>query len=186
MFFKAKSLGGGRINPAFNEPGVYFVAALNHENANQQIRSYGRALGQTDIGRNFGYISESSALVPYLNVKANLFIQGREHDLDVLPSFMLDDPLFLGQNSRALTPVGRLYVEFYRNVLGGKRYIVIADLLHAMTRSTVNKLLTDFTATAEHLGISVLLFTSDETLTRDHPDRAFATAPALLETDQAG
>ncbi|WP_125572059.1 hypothetical protein [Lacticaseibacillus songhuajiangensis] len=186
MFFKAKTLGGGRINTAFNEPGVYFVAAPNAETAEKQIRTYGRTLGQTEIGHNFGYISSNSALVPYLNVKANLFIQGREHDLDILPRFMLDDPLFLGQNSRALTPVGRLYVEFYRNVLGGKRYIVIADLLHAMTRATVNKLLTDFGETAQHLGISVLLFTSDDTLIRDHPGRAFAAAPELLETDQAG
>ena len=186
MFFKAKSLTGGHINPALNEPGVYFVATLNPETANQELRRYGRTLGQSELGRTVGYISSSSALVPYLNVKANLFIQGREHDLDILPSFMLNDPLFLSQNSRALTTTGRLYVEFYRNVLGGKRYIIITDLLHDMSRVTANKLLTDFSGTAEQLGISVLQFTNDTTLIRDHPQRAFTKTPPLLETEQAG
>lgn len=181
MFFKAKSLGGGRINPALNEPGVYYVSAPDGKSAEAQMRAYTRTLNQSDVGRSFGYITSSSALVPYLNVKANLFIQGREHDLDVLPNFMLADPTFLGRNARALNQVERLYVEFYRNVLGGKRYIIIADLMRAMSRRTGAALLADITATAEHLGVSVLLFTSDTTLVRDNPRRAFATAPVLLE-----
>ncbi|WP_155286105.1 hypothetical protein [Lacticaseibacillus zhaodongensis] len=179
MFFKSKYRPNVAINSLFDQAGVYFIKRPAGRDLNQQLQAYVRELMRSGLIREVGIVLDKSALVPYLSVRSNLFIQGRVHDLDLLPREMRNDVHFLEEKAADLGELQRIYVEFFRSVLSGKRYVLMTDVLAKLSSPEGRQMLEVFRHCVRQLGVSLILFTSDATLLRDNPQSSLQTPPPL-------
>jgi ABC-type lipoprotein export system ATPase subunit len=127
-----------------------------------------------------GVISKTSAIIPYLSVRANIYIDGPEHDLSVLPPELKDDIDFLNSNADNLNLLQRLVVEFFRSVLAQKKLIIIADILTQLSGPEATHFLTVAQNTARNMGVSVVLLTTDSTLAAQFPENTVPFTTQLI------
>lgn len=178
MFFKAKYNVNVTINPLFAQSGVYFIKNPTGK-LDKQLQDYCRELMRSGLIHDVGIVLNRSALVPYLSVRSNLFIQGRAHDLDLLPAEMRNDDLFLQEKAENLDELQRVYIEFFRNVLSGKRYVLMTDVLANLSSPEGRRILEVFRNSVKRLGAVLIMFTSDDGLLRDNPESSMLVPPPL-------
>lgn len=182
MFFKPKAVPECVVTPVLAAPGLHLMHA---EDSKLTFTNYVQTVFSNALRSQTGIISRTSAIVPYLTVRANIYIDGPEHDLFTLPPEMRNDAEFLDGKSNHLGQLQRLYVEFYRSVLAGKRYIIIADVFSTLSGPEARRFLTVANNTVKEHPISVIMLTEDQTLLDEFPEISTSYAESLLATTEA-
>ncbi len=185
MFFKPKSAPIPVVTPALAAPGLHLMLTPT---GNTTFSDYAKTVMRTSLRGKTGIISRTSAIVPYLTVRANIYIDGPEHDLALLPPEVRNDTDFLDSPATKIGQLQRLYIEFFRSVLADKKYILIADVFATLSGPETRRFLTVVNeATAKHQ-VSVIILTEDATLTTEFNEVAMPlekdlVLQAVTETD---
>ena len=183
LFFnqKAKHSLRQQLAQFFDTPGVYFVYANTSEQSSATYQQYVSQFVKNNLMRDIGLISsDDSAIIPYLTVKANLLINGHNVPLELVPSFLNHDTVYLEQLAEHLTPRQSLDIQFFRSILAGKRYIFMDDGLSALDPVEVRNFLVDAIQALKATESTLIVLTTDHSLLESNPETAFETAPKLI------
>lgn len=152
------------------QPGLHLLACHDTTAVDAYLHQYAGDVQSLRPDELVGLVTRESALIDYLSIRANLFLQADRQRAPLLPPYFTDHLDRLDQRGGAVSVTTRLYTEFYRHILDGRRLILMADILQQLTTPTARQLLTDFTASCMQTKTSLVLLTSDANLLRDHAD----------------
>lgn len=182
MLFNARKMKATKLNPIFDRPGVYFVSQSTLTAAYNTFHHYVRALNDAGWAKRAGVIAAKSSLVPYLPVRSNLFLNGNEHNLNVLPRQMRNSS-FLNQPSSELHGIDVLIVQLFREILAGKQVIVAGTVLDQLSGPEIRAFLSVANAACTEQAVSLIIITTNADLaaTAGH---TLNKVPELLITNQ--
>ncbi|KRM54831.1 hypothetical protein [Lacticaseibacillus sharpeae] len=177
MLFKPKAKLQCAVTPNLADAGLHLMYTPD---ARQAFTHYVRTMLKTTLRKTTGVIGTDSAIVPYLTVRANIYIDGPEHDLFALPAEMRTDFDFLNGPANALGALQRLYIEFFRSVLAGKKYIIIADIFSQLSGPEAQRFLTVARDAAQTNAVSVILLTADRGVSNEYSEISQPFVPEFL------
>ncbi|KRM88333.1 hypothetical protein FD19_GL000627 [Lacticaseibacillus thailandensis DSM 22698 = JCM 13996] len=162
-----------------DRPGVYLVGQPSTRAARATFHQYAQQLASSDWHKQSGFIATSSTLVPYLPVRSNLFLNGTEHDLNLLPADMRNS-MFLNQPSSQLHGIDILLVQLLREVLAGKQVVVAGTILDQLSGPEIRRLLNTARELCVHQAVTLVILTTNAALaaTADYP--VTGTPPLLV------
>ncbi|KRL84383.1 hypothetical protein [Lacticaseibacillus pantheris] len=182
MLFNTRKIKATKLNPIFDRPGVYFVSQSTLTAAFSTFHQYVRALNDAGWAKRAGVIAAESSLVPYLPVRSNLFLNGNEHNLNVLPRQMRNSS-FLNQQSSELHGIDILIVQLFREILAGKQIIVTGTVLDRLSGPEIRAFLSVAKAACTEQAVSLIIITTNADLaaTAGH---SLTEAPEIMVTNR--
>ncbi|KRM72991.1 hypothetical protein [Lacticaseibacillus brantae] len=172
LFFqsKTKKTLNALLANLFAEPGIYFISTRDNTQTANQYQDYVNRFMQHNLMRTIGLISTThTAIIPYLSVKANLLINGNVKPLELVPSFLQHDTVYLEQSAQSISLRQSVDIQFFRSILAGKRYIFMEDSQAALSAAEMRDFLVDATQAVKATEASLIILTADHSLLNSTP-----------------
>jgi len=183
LFFqsKTKKTLTTQLASLFAEPGIYFISTRDNTQTADYYQLYVNQFMHHNLMRNIGLISTThTAIIPYLSVKANLLINGNVKPLELVPSFLQHDTVYLEQRAETISLRQSVDIQFFRSILAGKRYLFMEDSRAALSAAEMRDFLVDATQAVKATDASLIILTADQSLLNSTPVATFEAGALSL------
>ncbi|WP_225047051.1 hypothetical protein [Lacticaseibacillus kribbianus] len=169
-----------RLQQLFTPADLYFIYAQDAAALATTARSYTQAFVASGAIKTLGMVDQhETGIVPYLSVRANLLINGQTQPTDLIPQAIQRDLMQLDEPAAALTPAQSLYLQLFRGLFAGRRFLLMTDFPASMTLQEKRYFMNSATAAVRRTATSLLVLTTDTNLVAAHPGTSWWTAPDL-------
>lgn len=165
-----------------------FIYGDSDQVVHNSYATYLNVLTRHRVLKTIGFISQSNDLIlPYLSGKANILLndswssltkKGKERLTQYFDQSVIDRE-FLGKLGKDLTDSERFFVQFFRNLVSNKEYIIIDNMIDQKTSPEVRELLMAFRTIAQENAVGIILFTTNMTLIKANPKESLLNIPSL-------
>ena len=182
MLFRSKLLDIYRENFAklFTPTTIQYLYASNENDLIALHDQYVRDFINGGVIKQVGFInSRHTGILDYLSVRNNLCINGRCKDSDFLPEWLSTNSPILDQPAATLNTMQRIYLHFYRGLMGKKRYLLLTSSPAIFDPYVTRDFLTEANHALQQTNSCLLVLTTDQSLLNANPNHAWQEPPVL-------
>lgn len=123
--------------------------------------------------------SRDTGILDYLSVRNNLCINGHTKHTDFLPEWLANTSPVLDQPAATLNTLQRIYLQFYRGLMGKKRYLLLSGHAEIFDPQVTREFLTEANHALQQTESCLLVLTTDQLLLSANPQNAWQQPPVL-------
>ncbi|WP_125981490.1 hypothetical protein [Loigolactobacillus iwatensis] len=169
---------------AFPKNKLFLIYTPSPATAKKIYRCYVRLFAKNHLLKRIGLITqEKNSILPYLSAKENILIsfdnaQVKHTKLwERFETNLISNRDFFETLGKDLTPLQHFYVQFYRQLLAGKKVIIIDTLLDQLPVTVVRQIMTEFDSIIHDIDTSIIILTANQELIQANPQASLDTPP---------
>ncbi|QVI35617.1 branched-chain amino acid ABC transporter ATP-binding protein [Lacticaseibacillus chiayiensis] len=182
MLFRSKQLDVYRENLAklFAPKTIQYLYVPDEASLNDLRDQYIKNFASGGLLKQLAFISSrDTGILDYLSVRNNLYINGHSKNTDFLPEWLNNNSPILDQPAATLDTMQRLYLQFYRGLMGKKRYLLLSGRAEVFDPQVTRAFLTEAHRALQQTDSCLLVLTTDQSLLSANPQNAWKQPPVL-------